>query len=346
MTDILIPKYKDLESSPIVLPVGNLGGFFEFETFKCYDMEGKFEIPGSRRYRGRTDNIITDMGLNLIGSGMSNSLWIHVGTGNTPASTSDTGLDVFVAAQSVASTGFPTTYSARTSAPYYGSHQRYARFNANFAGGAVNVAEVTLSRQATNGLAFSRALTVDGGGSPAVIPVDDDEFLDVYYTLRNYPSHINSDGTLNDGEGTVNISGTDYDYTIRPAFITDSGYWGRNIFTSLSGSYQTSGGSSDSYKVYGPDAALGSISSEPTATLTDTTLVGFSTTGTYATDTFYNDISYHWGLSEGNLTGGIKAMRLGSTLGVYQLLFDTPIPKTVSNTLTFPQRTAWARKAL
>jgi hypothetical protein len=53
------------------------------------------------------------------------------------------------------------------------------------------------------------------------------------------------------------------------------------------------------------------------------------------------------GLSQGNLAGGITAIRiLTSAMGAYQISFSPAIPKDATKVLTFGLTLSWARAAI
>lgn len=338
---ILIRQYTDLEVRDMTpINLGGMGGHWRAEKFKACGRDGLGEVPHTRRVVVDQPNIITNRGLNMRGNGpLGDSPWFHAGEGTTTPSVSDTALTTWTASkQADANISSIITFTQST-APYFGSRQRTARFAANFAGGAVNITELMIAPLAANANAHSRVLTLDGGGSPVAVPIDADEAFDVFYTLRNYPNHVTADGA-----GSVDISGTIYNYTIRAANVTTSAEWSRNIYRLHSGVYSV-GSSNGSITVFGTGATLGAVTSEPSASSSDSMFVTVSnvTDETYSTDTFQRKVTYNWSLTEGIVTGGIKAMLLGSTWGQYQLLFDVPIPKTGSNSLAFPLTTVWSR---
>lgn len=344
---ILVPRYVDLELRDMdPIRMGRMGGRWRIDKFKACGRNGLGEVPGTRRTMLDIPNIITDKGLNLRGDsvdgplGGGGSSYIHCGEGNATPTVADTALQTHTASNLTDANVATHVWWSQTTAPYYSSHRIQTRFAAGFAGGAVNITELGIGPDATNTNMFSRVLTLDAMGLPAAVPIDADEAFDVFYTLENYPDHVTSDGT-----GTVDISGTNYDYTIRAAYVTTAAEWGRNVHQLHSGNYNTAGATAGKIETYGSDATLGAITSEPAATSVHT----MDSNGdnivdaTYVTDTFQRKITYVWGLTEGNVTGNIKAMRLGSTWGTYQLLWDTVIPKTSSNTLSFPLTTTWSR---
>jgi hypothetical protein len=72
---------------------------------------------------------------------------------------------------------------------------------------------------------------------------------------------------------------------------------------------------------------------------------GTSTNGSYTPSNYYKDSDWSWSISQGNDAGGIKAIRFdwGTSVFVFQFLFDTPIPKVNTQVLTLTMRFTWFR---
>lgn len=342
------PQIKRFRSVEIALPKKRhgLSGHFRLEAFQCREMlDGRsVEIPNTRRHLASFDNNITDLGLDHIGNQLSYFTYCHAGTGNAAESPSDTALATFVASQQ-RDPGWLSTWGARTTAPFYGWNKAKYRFAPNFGGGAISVAELGISTQAATGGLFSRALVKDSQGDPTTVGISATEYFDAFYTLRNYPDHVNyATGALDDGSGTVTIESIDYDYVTRVAEITNYIWWGRNIDSGFGvANYPNA---TRRATVYGSDATIGSISTNISATSLDNNTVGNETVGTYVNANHYNDITFEWGFSDGNVTGNIKGMWVSSSLGSYQHIFTPVIPKNSGLELNFTQRTSWFRKTI
>jgi hypothetical protein len=306
------------------------------------------EIPGTRRrVASFVENVITNTGLDHIGNRANYSQYCHVGTGNAAESASDTALDTFLA--SVSAGFIEHTRWAQASPPYYGASQQRWRFAANFGGGNVNISEVGCSNQLATGNLFSRALVKDGGGSPTVVPVLSTEYLDVFYTLRIYPDHVNyTTGALDDGAGSITIGGVSYAYTIRCMEVDNVSYWGRNIFSGCS--FWSLPNNFIDLWVAPAGVALGAVTGTMTgATITSVSLGGtggFQTYGTYVNSTYTQTLNYGFGLENGNISGGIRGIMIPSNIGSYQILLAASIPKDVTKLMTWVQRHTWNRKAL
>jgi len=346
--------YNKFKNVDIALPnvSSGLNGEFKISAFKGYKFGGKvYEYPGTRRLlQDWHPNLIVNNGLDAYGAGGSAYMdeYCYVGTGNTPPTNTDSSMESYVA-QDADNSRTPT---AQGSAPYFGKTETKYLFSPNFGGGDINLNEIGVGRTSdhTTGLT-SRSLTVNGSGVPTTISVLAEEYLECYYRRRNYPGHIvEATGAPTDDTGTVTIEGISYGYTIRPSMVTVGGSysvgtgagWGtcmrimdaeigysNNVFNEALG--------------YKSDAALGSVTGGPTGT-------GFGDSpqttyrGTYTTGSYSMEIGYEFGISDLNDAGGIKALLLKTSLGAYQMLFDTVIPKVYGQVFTFYHNFSWARK--
>ena len=352
MANRYLPRYR---TTRIELPAQRtlFDGVFRCEAYRAIElMNGNhIEIPGTRRFLGEHENIITNNGLDHIGQNNAQySAYCHVGTGNAAESASDTTLDTFVA-----SAGKSISYGwliggylpwAQPTPPYYGSCQVKYRFTPNFAPGAVNIAEMGLSPQATTGDLFNRTL-IKTGGTPTTIAVAADEYFDVYYTLRAYSDHVDyTTGATDDGTGSFDIGATTHGYTIRAAVITDARFHGYQLFSGFKHSNVSQFFTQGTY--YAPTATLGPVTGGPSSTV-DSDGIFYTqphSIDTYTDSTYTNTLHYGSAIDDNNMTGGIEGMLLYTSMTAYQLVLDTPILKTGSNELDLVFRGTWARKDL
>src|SRR5690606_19535929 len=180
---------------------------------------------------------------------------------------------------------------------------------------------------------ISRALVLDGIGNPTTITVLSDEILDVSYQFRTYP-YLADEAT----EITITGSGT-HDVVIRPSNIGSFG------FSSSAQGFR--GGSATGVAVWGSASTLGPITGSPSGTgSTAATAANLA----YGSGDSYRDFQVTWSVSQGNVTGGIGALRVayGATafdgnLGMAQMAFTPVIPKTSSHTLQLVFRHSWAK---
>lgn len=298
---------------------GLLAGRFKIEALKL-DKSGN-EIAGSRRVAADWfDNLITNNGLNLFGSSATYLQYCQVGTGSTTPANGDSELASRVASTS---TTLATSQGAQPSSPYFCWRQRTFRFAEGVAAG--NLAEVGVGPDATANL-FSRALILDNMGSPTTITVLSDEVLDVTYELRVYPPET-------DWTGTVTLDSVVYDVVGRAAGVTSNTYWSIGSV----GTVQTL------FSSFAYNGAISGITGIPSGTTSATSSIS---TASYSPDSLYRDGTMNWGLSNGNLAGGITAVRAPFGVGTYQFSFSPAIPKINTKVLALIVRHSWARKTL
>ena len=298
---------------------------------------GRFKLTATKVESGKSrvladwfDNLILDQGLNRWGTGAIITA-CQVGTGNTAPAATQTQLANFLAGTTSIQS---QTTSAQSTPPYYGSRIFTFRFNAGAATG--NLSEVGVGWSSASGNLFSRALILDGGGSPTTITVLSDEILDVSYEFRTYPPDT-------DSVFSINISGTDYDCVLRAHSVTSAGHWA--LVTSAAIGQSVNGN-----RAY--NGALGAITTGPSGTQDASSS---QVASAYSNNSFQRDFTTTWNLNDGNLSGGISAIGLcdnnggngfGRCGGSYQVSFSPAIPKDASKTLTISHRVQWARKTI
>ena len=309
---ILIPKHRDL-----VVPLRlrtRIAGFYKLEAV---DLSG-------RRRRLLADwfpNLITTSGANQLGTGTNYLTYCSVGSGNNAPNIADTQLQTRIATTGTVNS---TTYSAQSGSPYYGTTTRQYAFAIGAAAG--NLSEVGIGSDAGGLALFSRALILDGFGSPTTITVLSSEALYVTYQVNQYVP-------LTDIVNTVVIGGVTYNYTLRAANATAAATWALQNSDSP-GIIQAT--------VY--NGALGAITGSPSGTSANSTS---NANGSYSTGSFTLSGTSTWGLTNGNLSGGITAaqVQFGTTnnsRGAYQVSFSPAIPKDSSHVLTLSFSNSWA----
>lgn len=300
-------------------------------------LEGRFILTvrradGSIRKRLSFKNLITDAGLDRVGSASGNKLFIRaqVGTGSTTPANSDTTLAAFLTGNSALNASTPTQQT--TTLPYYAQWSSTWRFATGVAAG--NLTEVGMSWAATNvtGSLFSRALILDSGGSPTTLTVLSSETLDVTYLFRMYAPAA-------DAVANVTISGTVYSVTARPLNV---GQWAAAA-TGNAGVW--AGQTNHNYTVTnGALVAMAGVTF-PTGTASSSIT---STPGAYTAGTFTLTHAISAPLASWNLTGGITVMydsasSLYNALPPFQWGFSPAIAKTASNALTLTLTYTWSR---
>lgn len=302
-------------------------------------MNTNIEIPFTTKVKGRYkmeairpdgskrlladwfDNLITNQGLDNLGNGSVINDCL-VGSGNTAPSNTDTTLVTFVAATSTITT---SSSSVQPSSPYFGTTTKTFRFAAGVATG--NLSEVGVGPNSSNTALFSRALILDGGGSPTTITVLSSEALDVTYQLQQYVPTA-------DVTGSVTINAVSYAYTARAADATTAAWefdFGDAAGFAACTSY---------------NGTIGAVTGEPSGTSAGG--LGVNSQGSYTNGTKHLDSTFVFGLIDGNLSGGISAVllvagRSRSSMGRYQIGFSPSLPKDSSHTMTLVFRHTWDR---
>lgn len=208
MTHIWIPKFKILEGG-FKVPNSRVEGLYTFTRRKADTMEVVQQV-------GPFKNLLTNQGLNRVGTG--SMTYIAVGTGTNAPSVSDTGLQAIVAYSSTSQGAEVYTPAVWGTTPY-SSRSITVRFAVGAAAG--NLSEVALGWVVSGTFnAGSRARIVDSVGSPTTITVFPDEVLDVTYELRNYmyPWEDSDD----DIETVLTLSGVNYDVVMRPLDVNSA----------------------------------------------------------------------------------------------------------------------------
>lgn len=268
---------------------------------------------------GWFNNLILDQGLNLYGSNPNGhiSQFCQVGTSNVAPNVTQTALVARVAGTSDMQESIAGNSGV---APYYGWVRSRYRFAVGAAAG--NLSEVGVSGQ-TNAELFSRALIVDGGGSPTTITVLPTEVLDVWYELRMYPDPV-------DKIFQLQVGPTLHDCVLRPANIgsfqmpaTNAGSFARGFYA---------GGQLSCYS-----GAIGAITSSPSGFMFN---AHSSAVQPYSSNSYRRAIQYTYGLSS---TGNIRSVATGQWPAAFQCEFTPVIPKTNTNTLTLTFRVGWNR---
>jgi hypothetical protein len=308
-------------------------GFFKFEAVKLAS-DGS-EIS-RRTLVDWFPNIITDQGLDRMGD---NDDWLtacQVGTGNTTPTALDTGLVARIAGTT---TSVSNSNGAQASAPYYGWAQKTFRFGAGTATG--NIAEVGVGWSTSGTTLYSRALVLDGGGSPTTITVLADEALDVTYQHRTYPP-------LSDVVGTITVNGIAYNYTARACGVTKGMSLSSGVVTDQ---YGWGLGVSFTGALFGNKAVLfhgyacsgtinASITGIPSGSYYESSTRSDSA---YSAGSLTRSATITFSLSNANAAGGLEAFRIGYYWSTFQVGFSPKLPKTSSNNLSMVFSHSWAR---
>lgn len=273
-------------------------------------------------------NLITDAGLDAMGDTDSITNNFFVGTGTAAPSTSDTQLSSYLAGKSFDS----FTRPAPSGPDYESRHVIVATFTAGTATGNITEVGIGWGTGAVGHRVFSRALVLDGGGSPTTITVLADEELQLVYTLVAYPD-------LTDSSYSVTISGVSYAVVARASNVA------ANMFTGFN-------------RCRGPNiqavgiSALRAVTVKASDYLTGTAYAAIFTEGTYVTSSYERTSTVKIAKSEGNNSIPITLVSLQpykeSSVGMLspetQVSFAPALPKTASLALTLNLSWSWARR--
>lgn len=279
-------------------------------------------------------NLITDGGLNRMGSSDDWLSWCQVGSGTSAPNVSDTALASRVAATS---TKVASINGAQSSAPYFTWRRNTYRFATGDAAG--NLAEVGVGWSSTGSL-FSRARILDSGGSPTTITVQPDETLDVIYEFRYYPKTTDDTGTVT---LTGNIGGT-YDWIMRAANVSNANSpagWGIGG-NGISQGYIVN--NTDGYAFF--DGDIGSITSSPSGAKS---FASEPIVSAYSNNSLERSYTVTAALGQANFGSGIRSLLLRMGIGSFQFRFgrqgdDATIAKTSNDVLSIVIKHSWARR--
>lgn len=280
---------------------------------------------GSTQDTGWIPNIITDIGLDMLGDGVGGGLvWCRIGTGTSTPVAGQQALD----AQSAATNNVTTSTAANEGSTDYGF---LVTKGYTFTQGAVvgNMAEIGVGSASSGNTLLSRARIVDGVGSPTTITVTALDQLTAYYRLRNKP-------VLTDATGSVVIGGVTYNYTGRLANAASYG----NLAAIAGGLVPLI---SEAH-TYAAGCTIGAITATPTSASGN--LTTSVTAASYTSGTYFRDNTISWSITQGNATGGVQGIRFaidGNNNSFFQYVFDAPIPKDNTKVLTLNVRVSWGR---
>ena len=171
-----------------------------------------------------SDNLLTSYYFNTIAFAQGNyyARGCVVGTGSGAVAESNTGLTTYLAATT--QTLNPSQVNQFSTSPRYCQQTCTYRFNPGTATGNISeMAMVVVNSGITSATPIiSRALVVDGVGTPTAITVLSDEYLDVIW---QYTIYVPEDQT---GDVTFIIDGVNivYNYTIRACYMNTASRWG------------------------------------------------------------------------------------------------------------------------
>ena len=301
MTHIWVPKIKILETELAPTKLGVCGEY----TIKKYKVGMKEPV----QVVGPIKNLITNWGMDRIGPGTLNSSYIYLGTGTATPTVGDLQLANYAARTDSHAPVITVGERDTTNTLFWAQRSLNKRFSPGQAVGTFteigfgDAGSVPPTPAPTYRL-MSRALIVDGSGSPVAITVLADEYLDVTYTVRMYPP-------LADSTQTVNISGVTYTFNSRGLNFTAT------VAVNSSVVNYRSGFSGQGTLVGSPVVYSGTAAGTPPALapITATNMLNMgaqNSDGTYGASKFSGytvTVQFSFGLTAGNLPYGIRGLR-------------------------------------
>ena len=282
-----------------------------------------------------TPNLVLNSGMDRLATGSASPeaiAYCQVGTSSAAVDATQSALSSWLASSNTLQGSTTDTYVVGP--PDYTQRIKTFRFGAGV--GTGNLAEVGVGWSSSGSSLFSRALFLDGGGSPIVIPKTSIDILDISYVMRVYP--MGSDVT-----GTLTISGTSYDYTIRAASVSNvTGPHSPEAY-SLGYSYNQ-----DSRSTYQAPAVTTDLVSRTSSIYyvsdADPWVSNSQARAAYTSGNFYRDVTSVWGIDRANFS--IKRVGFGQVWGhsAYQCAFASPIVKNNTQSLSLTFRQSWARR--
>jgi len=321
--NIYVPEQKKL-----VVPVGlglGMKGFMRMQVWRPDQVINRCRID-----TGWFPNKLLNSGRNQMSQRSDWMNYAQVGTNNTPALATDTGLLSRVAGTSTIQSNSNGTQG---SAPYYGWKRKTFRFGVGAGHGGFPISEGGVGWSATGANLISRALILDPitqletTVSPLV-----DELLDLSYELRYYPP-------LADVNQSVTLDGLNYDVITRASEVTSSSYWSADIGAAI-GQYALF---NSDWRAY--DGNIGTILQEPSGVAANCDNED-QFNQAYSNNSYQQDMQCNTGSAGWNLGAGIRSIRIKTTAGAYQSQFTRnpggqTIPKTSSFTMEMVWRLGW-----
>ena len=283
------------------------------------------QVPIGGRYKQTAfDNLITDSGLNQLASG-SVIDYCYLSTSNVEPLVTDTSLAGVIANSNTAVNAGENSRSVVMGNVYYAYFKTF-RFAAGQ--GTGNISKLGIGWNAAATGLWSAQLVKDSAGNNLTLTKAADEILEVTYIVSTY---LNTSDYI----GTITISGTTHNVTVRPSQVT---LW--NTFTPdkyIQSLYQC-----DAYTT-----SIGDISNKPPGSVIGTVTNIMANAKTYVDNSFELAIPITFVSSIANNASGIKSIRVtgnNSNKFYHQVEFTPSIMKTDIQKLILPDFViSWGR---
>lgn len=276
-------------------------------------------------------NLIVNNGMAMVRDTNGWNTYCELGSSSQAPAVTDTGV---ISSLGSRQGGFNTINGYVAGGSDYFYQRRTYRFSEGESTGPIR--EISLNKMSTGNptLTFNRSLVVDETQTVTTINKGADQILDAYYEIRNYPP-------TGDSTGSIDISGTTYDYTVRPSRVySGSGQWG-NIAQETISSNASFHFASDNSLVARSSTTL------PTNSVNLFGVSGCTFTVTGSGD-YYNDIQLQCGIDGWIFGTGIRTVILRTGNCEWQIQYAKttgggPIDKTNEDRLRLKYRLSWAK---
>ena len=322
---IWIPEaFSPVTESIIHLPPVRLGGYYTVDLVesKTGKVKQHLEFP----------NLITNAGLDLIGSGVNlNGVYslLAVGTGNSTPAVTDTALDNELT-PSVNNGGISDVDTTQSSPREYSSRKRTRVFTEAQANG-----DLTELGWRVGSTLCNRALFADLQGNPTIVYKTSNDILKITYEYRIFAPQGDMSGAFDLGVGSGSTS-----YIIRPQNVNNALGWGslRSNLGSLSSSLA---------RIHST-AILGSRTGDNSPTpYSGSTSHSY---GGYVSGNYYRDMEYIWTFSGGDFipVGGVRLITWNPWYAsgdspTWQMYLSASLAKTSLTKFTIKFRHTWNR---
>jgi len=302
-------------------------------------LEGQFRVVVSSdpdlanvtQDTGWFSNLITDVGLNRIGSyDSSTSSGILgrfvLGAGSAQPQPADTALQIPIVR---APADFTEDSSTSSYEDGYAQYVYRYQFGQGVAQG--NLSEIGLQVDSNGGPLWSRALILNAAGEPTTITVLDTDFLTVYYSLRVYIPKTDAAYNIDvdyDEEGIVPTVATCRPLNANSAALSNATSWRFQTFRAAAGRFKNGGlAEATASSPLGSDAG---------------TTVSSPTKKPYVEGSYEMWITHRAGLNDAN-SDTLRSFPVNSMLGSWQVEFDPPLRKNNTHTMDLTFGISWAR---
>lgn len=315
----------------ITMPACGIKGRFRMVVSKDAEMQ---DVTQDLEF----DNLITDVGMNRIGTVNGSNMGAYVfnalcgrfvvGSGNATPAFTDTALQNPVAF--AATVAYRESESSSYERGYYELVMSY-QFPQGAAAG--NLSEIGIQHTNASGPLWSRALILDAGGAPTSITVLPDDFLTCYYTLRIMIPQTDAVFNIDVDYGADGLVPTVV--TARP-LATESvaviGGWGLQTgYTSIGAgtTFRTGGLAAPTANNPGGSSA-GSSPDRATRYVP------------YVHNSFVRHVEQDATLAQYN-SDNLQTAKVSCLMGCWQVNFNPPLVKNNTHTMTLTFGYSWAR---